>query len=76
MEDILLDTDVIIEYLRTKDKSKTLLIDLLKKYNLFLSPITEFELLYLIILYASLPGFMIIPSSSYTEIHEFNIYTR
>ena len=44
MEDILLDTDVIIEYLRTKDKSKTLLIDLLKKYNLFLSPITEFEL--------------------------------
>lgn len=44
MEDILLDTDIIIEYLRSKDKSKTSLIKLLKKHNIFLSTITEFEL--------------------------------
>ena len=44
MEDILIDTDVVIEYLRSKDKSKTLLIELLKKHDVFLTPITEFEL--------------------------------
>ena len=44
MEGILIDTDVVIEYLRTKDKSKTLLIELLEKYDVFLTPITEFEL--------------------------------
>ena len=44
MEDILLDTDVIIEYLRAKDKTTTSLRELMKKHNLFLTPITEFEL--------------------------------
>jgi len=44
MEDILIDTDVVIEYLRTKDKSKTLLIELLEKHDVFLTSITEFEL--------------------------------
>jgi len=44
MEDILLDTDIIIEYLRAKDKSNTLLINLIEKHNLYSTPITEFEL--------------------------------
>ena len=44
MEDIVLDTDIIIEYLRAKNKSNTLLIDLMEKHNLFSTPITEFEL--------------------------------
>jgi len=44
MEDILLDTDVVIEYLRAKDKANTSLRELMKKHNLFLTPITEFEL--------------------------------
>ena len=44
MENILIDTDVVIEYLRTKDKSKSLLIELIQRHDVFLTPITEFEL--------------------------------
>ena len=44
MENILADTDVVIEYLRTKDKSKSLLIELIQRHDVFLTPITEFEL--------------------------------
>jgi len=44
MENILIDTDIVIEYLRAKDKSKTLLIELMKKHDVSLTPITEFEL--------------------------------
>jgi len=44
MEDILIDTDVVIEYLRSKEKSSTELIRLLQKHDVFLSAISEFEL--------------------------------
>jgi len=44
MEDILIDTDIVIEYLRNKDKSSTQLIKMIRKHDLFLSSITEFEL--------------------------------
>lgn len=44
MEDILIDTDVVIEYLRSKNKSSTELIKLLEKHDLLLSSISEFEL--------------------------------
>ena len=44
MEDILIDTDVVIEYLRSKDKPSTELIRLLQKHDVFLSSISEFEL--------------------------------
>ena len=44
MENILIDTDVVIEYLRSKDKSSTELIKLLRKHDVFLSSISEFEL--------------------------------
>jgi len=44
MEDILIDTDVVIEYLRSKDKSSTELIKLLQKHDVLLSSISEFEL--------------------------------
>ena len=44
MEDILIDTDVVIEYLRSKEKSSTGLIKLLRKHDVFLSSISEFEL--------------------------------
>jgi len=44
MEDILIDTDVVIEYLRSKEKSSTELIKLLQKHDVFLSSISEFEL--------------------------------
>ena len=44
MEDILIDTDIVIEYLRSKEKSSTELIKLLQKHNVFLSSISEFEL--------------------------------
>ena len=44
MEDILIDTDVVIEYLRSKEKSSTELIKLLQKHDLLLSSISEFEL--------------------------------
>ncbi len=44
MEDILIDTDVVIEYLRSKEKPSTELIKLLQKHDVFLSSISEFEL--------------------------------
>jgi predicted nucleic acid-binding protein len=44
MEDILIDTNIVIQYFRTRNKSETLLIELLKFHNIFVSPITEFEL--------------------------------
>jgi len=45
MENILIDTDVVIEYLRSKDKPSTELIMLLKaEHDVFLSSISEFEL--------------------------------
>jgi predicted nucleic acid-binding protein len=44
MEDILIDTDVVIEYLRSKDKASTELIKLLHEHDVFLSSISEFEL--------------------------------
>ena len=44
MEDILIDTDIVIEYLRSKEKSSTELIKLLQKYDVLLSSISEFEL--------------------------------
>ena len=44
MEDILIDTDVVIEYLRSRDKSSTELIELLQEHYLFISAISEFEL--------------------------------
>jgi len=44
MEDILIDTDVVIEYLRSKEKSSTELIKLLHKHDALLSSISEFEL--------------------------------
>ena len=44
MENILIDTDVVIEYLRNKDKSETELIKLLQDHDIFLSSISEFEL--------------------------------
>lgn len=44
MEDILIDTDVVIEYLRSKEKSSTELIKLMQKHDVLLSSISEFEL--------------------------------
>ena len=44
MEDILIDTDVVVEYLRSKDKPSTELIKLLQEHDVFLSSISEFEL--------------------------------
>lgn len=44
MENILIDTDIVIEYLRNKDKSSSDLIKLLQQHDLFLSSISEFEL--------------------------------
>jgi predicted nucleic acid-binding protein len=44
MENILIDTDVVIEYLRSRDKSSTELIKLLQEHDVFLSSISEFEL--------------------------------
>lgn len=44
-EIILLDTSVLIDYFRKKDKSKSFLYILAKNYNLFgISSITEFEI--------------------------------
>jgi len=43
MEDILIDTDVVIEYLRSKEKSSTEFIKLLQKYDLVLSSISDVE---------------------------------
>ena len=44
MENILIDTDVVIDYLRSRDKSSTELIKLMQEHDLFLSSISEFEL--------------------------------
>ena len=44
MADILIDTDIVIEYLRSKDKVSTELIKLLQRHDVFLSSISEFEL--------------------------------
>ena len=44
MENILIDTDIVIEYLRSRDKASTDLIKLMQEHNLFLSSISEFEL--------------------------------
>lgn len=44
MENILIDTDIVIEYLRNKDKYSTELIKLMQEHDLFLSSISEFEL--------------------------------
>ena len=44
MENILIDTDVVIEYLRSKDKPSTELIKLLQEHDVLLSSISEFEL--------------------------------
>jgi len=44
VENILIDTDIVIEYLRSKDKSLTMLIKLMGEHDLFLSSISEFEL--------------------------------
>ena len=44
MENILIDTDIVIEYLRTKDKSSAEMIKLMQKHDLLLSSISEFEL--------------------------------
>jgi len=44
MESILIDTDIVIDYLRSKQKSSTELIRLLAKHDIFLSSISEFEL--------------------------------
>lgn len=44
MENILIDTDVAIDYLRSREKASTVLVQLYKRHALFLSSITEFEL--------------------------------
>jgi len=44
MEDILIDTDIVIDYLRSKNKSSTVLVQMIDQYTLLLSSITEFEL--------------------------------
>jgi tRNA(fMet)-specific endonuclease VapC len=44
VENILIDTDIVIEYLRSKDKPLTALIKLIRDNDLFLSSISEFEL--------------------------------
>jgi predicted nucleic acid-binding protein len=44
VENILIDTDIVIEYLRNRDKSLTALIKLMQEHDLFLSSISEFEL--------------------------------
>jgi predicted nucleic acid-binding protein len=44
VENILIDTDIVIEYLKSKDKSSTDMIGLMQEHDLFLSSISEFEL--------------------------------
>jgi tRNA(fMet)-specific endonuclease VapC len=44
MEDILIDTDIAIEYLRSKDKASTELVRLLRNHIIYISAISEFEL--------------------------------
>jgi len=44
VEDILIDTDIAIEYLRSKVKGSTELVRLLRKHVIHISAISEFEL--------------------------------
>ena len=44
MEDILIDTDVVIDYLRSRDKASTALIKMIDRFDVSISSITEFEL--------------------------------
>lgn len=44
MEAVLTDTNIVIEYLRSRDKALMLLIKLMKQFDMFVSSITEFEL--------------------------------
>ncbi|NLD39217.1 MAG: type II toxin-antitoxin system VapC family toxin [Desulfatiglans sp.] len=44
MENILIDTDIVIDYLRTKEKDSTELIRLLLNHTIYVSAISEFEL--------------------------------
>jgi len=44
VENILIDTDIVIEYLRSREKASTKLIKLMQEHDLFLSSISEFEL--------------------------------
>ncbi len=44
MENILIDTDIAIEYLRSKDKNATELVKLLRDHFIHISAISEFEL--------------------------------
>lgn len=44
MENILIDTDIVIEYLRSKKKGSTELIKLLQNHTIHISSISEFEL--------------------------------
>ena len=43
-KNILIDTDIVIEYPRSKDKSSTDMIGLMQEHDPFLSSISEFEL--------------------------------
>jgi tRNA(fMet)-specific endonuclease VapC len=47
MEDtrVLIDTSVLIDHFRKKDKKNTILYELSEKYDLYISVITEFEFL-------------------------------
>ena len=44
MENILIDTDIVIEYLRSRDKVSTELVRLLRDHVVYISAISEFEL--------------------------------
>lgn len=44
MENILIDTDIVIDYLRSKKKGKTELVHLLQNHSVHISAISEFEL--------------------------------
>jgi len=44
MENILIDTDIVIEYLRSRDKASTELVRLLRDHIVHISAISEFEL--------------------------------
>ena len=44
MENILIDTDIAIEYLRSKNKGSTELVRLLRDHTIHISAISEFEL--------------------------------
>lgn len=44
MENILIDTDIIIDYLRSRKKDATELVSLLRNHSIHVSAISEFEL--------------------------------